>query len=317
MSKIFKRIWQRTPWLTVLLVVVWFIVLGVIAQRYLNRPHNLASDNVDTTNSSESVDRAISSGDLLQEQLNFDATKPELAAVDKYLYESITTTSAKPINLLSDTLYSVLGELHAVYDASSMQFMLFLNQTPILQVNTAIVDYAFQLSGQHVILIFAAEVVGHDYVYTILDLSADGHRVMHEVGNYEQLVGVGLNRKKTCVLLRFADARKYTERDDYQVYQYCGVGNVDKVLDVKSEDYYQNKFAKLSAMEIYQIAHKDGCMHSMSNSFILNRNCTYGIKYCHMFNSMLNPKQDKYYVALQQACQQRSTVFEPHEYLSN
>ena len=97
MSKIFKRIWQRTPWLTVLLVVVWFIVLGVIAQRYLNRPHNLASDNVDTTNSSESVDRAISSGDLLQEQLNLDNSRPEVAVFDKYLFES-TITSAKPIN---------------------------------------------------------------------------------------------------------------------------------------------------------------------------------------------------------------------------
>ena len=316
MSKFFKQIWQRTPWLTVLLVVVWLIVLGVISQRYLNRPHNLVNNDLKVTNSLESGVSAISSGDLLQEQLNLNAATHDVAVVDKYLFES-TTTSVKPINLLSDTLYSVLGELHAIYDVSSMQFMLFLNQTPIMQVHTSIVDYAFQLSGQHVILVFAAEIVGRDYVYTILDLSADGHRVMHEVGNYEQLIGVGLNSKKSCILLRFADARKYTERDDYQVYQYCGIGNVAKVLDVKSESYYQSKFAKLSAMDIYQIAHKDGCMNSMSNSFILNRSCSYGIKYCHMFKSMLNPKHDKYYLALQQACQQRSAAFEQREYLSN
>ena len=88
MSKLFKQIWQRTPWLTVLLVVVWLIVLGVISQRYLNRPHNLVNNDLKVTNSLESGASAISSGDLLQEQLNLNAATHDVAVVDKYLFES-------------------------------------------------------------------------------------------------------------------------------------------------------------------------------------------------------------------------------------
>lgn len=316
MSNFFRLIWHKTPWLTVLLVVVWLFVLGVIAKRYLNVQHDLSANEVVKFSNLESGTPPLSNGDLIQEQLNLNSASSSFIATGKYLFDS-STAPIKRINLLSETLYSSLGELHAIYDTSSTRFTLFLNQTPVTQVHTSVVEYAFQLSSQHIVLIFAAEVVGHDYVYTILDLNHGGHRIMNEVGNYEQLVGANLNRDKSCVLLRFADSRKYAEKDDYQVYQYCGVGNVAKILDVKSEEYYRSKFARLRAIDIYNLALHDGCMNSTTNSFILNRSCTYGIKYCHMYNSMISPPADQYYALLRQACQKRSNLFQPHRYLAN
>ncbi len=316
MSNFFKLFWHKIPWLTVLLVVVWLMVLGVIGKRYLNVQHDLAANEVVKFNNLESDDISASNGDLIQDQLNLNPTDSSFIGAGKYPFNH-ATTSMKQINLLSETLYSSLGELHAIYDVSSNQFMLFLNQTPISQVYSSIVEYAFQLNSQHIILIFAAEIVGHDYVYTILDLSQSAHRVMHEVGNYEQLIGAGLNRDKSCVLLRFTDSRKYAEKGDYQVYQYCGIGNVAKVLDVKSEEYYRSKFAQLRAVDIYNLALHDGCINAINNTFVMNRACTYGIKYCHMYSSMVKPKPDKYYVALQRACQKRSDLFQPHKYLLN
>lgn len=316
MSNFFRLLWHKIPWLTVLLVVVWLIVLGVIGNRYLNVRHNLSANDILKFNVLESGAIPISNGDLIQDQLNLNTTSSSFIGAGKYPFDH-TAAEIKQINLLSETLYSSLGELHAVYDISSTLFMLFLNQTPLLQVHTSVVEYAFQLSSQHIILIFAAEIVGHDYIYTILDLNRGGHRIMNEVGNYEQLVGANLNRDKSCVLLRFADSRKYAEKDDYQVYQYCGSGNVAKILDVKSEEYYRSKFAQLRSVDIYNLALHDGCINSATNSFILNRNCTYGIKYCHMYHSMVNPKSDKYYALLRQACQKRSDLFQPHRYSAN
>ncbi len=300
MIKWLIEILKKTSWFSLLLAVVWLVVLGVIAQRYFKVRHTItisASDKSTTNNITHLKNR-----DLIDDKDNLTSDLWDDSAFN------VDGANLKQVNLLNQILYTSLGEVHAIYDASSKRFTLYLNQVPIQLINTPLVNYAFQLSERQVVLVFAGEKVGHDYVYTLIDLNNGNGRIIYDVGNFERLIDAELKPDKKCIHLRFEDSRKYAESGGYQIYQYCGTGNLAKVIDNKPESYYISKFAKISAEEIYQQALNDGCFNLDSNEFYLKRSCSYGVKYCKQFHGMVNPVHDKYYDIISMACQKKDSM---------
>lgn len=303
MIKFIMRALKKISWFSFLLVVVWLVVLGVIAQRYFQVRNTITEQ---TNQNPQTTITNLKNRDLI-----YDKASNTSELWSEYLFansRSNNNSKTKQLNLINEVLYTSLGEVHAIYDASSQRFTLYLNQVPIQLINTPIVNYAFQLNDQQVVLILAGEIIGRDYIYTLVDLNAKESKIIYDAGNFERLIDAELKPDKKCINMRFEDARKYAESDGYQVYQYCGSGNVSKVIDVKSEEYYHDKFADITAQEIYQQAINDGCFDVGLQSFNLKRSCSYGIKYCQPFHEMESPIHDYYYQVIQQACQKKDNL---------
>lgn len=303
MLEIFKKIIKKTPWLFLLLITFWLVVLGIVAYRYFNIEKKLNSYlNADYAGESN-VDSITDSSYQIMKQLN----NGNIGINERQAIILHDSNARQFINLEEVALYTDRGELHTVYNNGSNLYTLFFNQLPISQIPNPNVIYAFTFTNHNLMLIFDAEVVHGDHIYSMLEISDSSKRLVHELGNYESMTNAILSPNGNCIFMKFNDARKYTEEGDYQVYQYCGGGNVFKILDVKSEDYYQQKFAGYSARKIIQAAQKEQCIDSLNNRFIMTRECNYGIKYCYMLRQMVNPVKDKYYEQLFQMCNSSST----------
>ena len=288
----------RIPWLYLLIIAIWLLVLAIIANRYFN----FQKYTLPFANSIIASDKPIIETSFYKLDLTNQTNSNSNEDINLRKIVTLDNSGQKSINLAVQVLYTSLGELHAIYNSHSGLYTLFFNQLPLSQINNPQVIYAFQLVPQRIVVIFAPDILGTDPIYTILDISPLNKTLIHEVGNYEQLISADIGHTGGCIYLKFVDARKYSEDGDYQVYQYCGNGNVTKILDVKPEDYYQYKFSKYSATQIMNQARVEHCFDESSHNFIMSRACNYGIKYCYMFRALKKSKQTRDYSLLSNAC---------------
>ena len=306
-DKIIKII-KNVPWMLVLLIIFWLVVLAVMGYRYFNIDKKLQNYLYNDYHSESTQVDSITAGTAYQimRQLNNGSLG------DRQLITLSNNNARQFINLEDAVLYTNQGELHAAYNNANGLYTLFFNQIPISQIANPNIIYAFKLNNNNLILIFDAEVVNGDHIYAMLEISDSTRRILHELGNSESMIDATLSPNGNCIFLKFEDARKYTEDGDFQIYQYCGGNSVFKILDVKSEAYYQQKFANYSAKQIVNLAKNDRCLDKSNNGFYLSRECNYGIKYCYMFRQITKPTQDKYYKLLDKACNSTSvsTVYQ-------
>lgn len=304
LRKTLLRQLKAIPILYLLIVLFWMMVFAAVGYRYLHGSSNLSTEDMTLQTSGDKNylnSSTIKSSYLDSEFINNLAKDSQ----DQLLNEQNEKLQA--IDLQFNSLYTELGVISSVYDVDTKNYILFLNNIPLGQVANPLVKYAFRLQNKQVILIFEAENIGNDSVYAMLDLSSRNKRILHEVGNFEKLQAASLSNDKLCVNLKFNDARKYSEQDgDYQLYQYCGNGSFNKLLDVKSEVYYQNKFAGMTAAQILHLAKQDKCYDSTTKHLVLNHKCGYGIKYCHIFKSITKEVNSTSYLDLEHACADRA-----------
>ncbi len=304
MIDIIIKIIKRVPWILVLLISFWLVVLGILAYRYFNIDKTLQEYLYNDYHAAESATiDSITAGASYQimRQLNNGSLG------DRQLITLANTNTRQFINLEDVVLYTEQGELHAVYNNANGLYTLFFNQVPISQIANPNVIYAFKFNNNNVILIFDAEVVDGSHVYSMLEISNSTRRLLHELGNSESMIDATLSTNGNCIFLKFQDARKYTEEGDFQVYQYCGGNSVFKILEVKSEDYYQQKFSTYTARQIVHLAKNEHCLDTVNKGFYLTKECNYGIKYCYMFRQINNPARDSYYKILDTACSSMTT----------
>jgi|GEM_PF-2370938 len=299
MLEIIKKIIKRIPWMFILLISIWLVVLGIVAYRYFNIENKVNSYlNIDYNNESKEIDSITGSSYQIMKQLNNGGS-----VFGERQSVTLSETNARQfINLDEVVLYTAQGELHAVFNNGNGLYTLFFNQLPISQISNPNIIYAFTLNNNNLILIFDAEVVHGDHIYSMLEINNGSKRLLHELGNYESMVNAVLSPSGGCIFMKFDDARKYTETGDYQVYQYCGGNSVFKILDVKSEEYYRRKFSHYTAKQILLLAKKDRCIDKLNENFYMTRECNYGIKYCYMLQQLVNPIHDKYYKQLYSMC---------------
>lgn len=293
---------KKIPWGFAIIILFWIIVFVIFATRYHNNEQTVSKNSV-SSNAVESL-AMVTASDIIQEQLN----SPLLSKSD--YSESLSLSKIHQhihmINLTQNTIFLPYGELSAIYNPATKHYSLFLNQLPFAQIDNPVIIYAFILSNQKIVIIFDAETIGDDKIYTLLEISNNSQRVIKEVGNYEALIDASLNKTQTCVILKFIDSRKYSDDSDYQVYRYCGTGNnITKIMDVKPDSYYHNKFSELSAQDVLTLAQSESCYSSSDNKLILNQRCDYGIKYCYMLK-LIQRSSDINYQRLAELCQQRT-----------
>lgn len=295
---------KAIPILYLMIVLIWMLVFAAVAYRYFHGSSiSLKEDaSLQTSGYKDYLNSStIKSSYLDSEFINNLAKDTQ----DQLLNEKSETL--ENIDLQFNTLYTELGAISSVYDEATKNYILFLNNIPLGQVANPLVKYAFYLKNKQIILIFEAEDIGSDSVYVMLDLSSRKKRMLHEVGNFEKLQAASLSNDKLCVYLKFNDARKYSEKDgDYQLYEYCGAGSFNKILDVKSEEYYQRKFAGMTAAQVLQLAEQDKCYDNKTKRLNLSHKCGYGIKYCHIFRSIKEERNSTSYLELEHACADRA-----------
>ena len=302
-KKTLQRQLKTIPILYLLIVLIWVLVFAAVAYRYFYGFSNSSTEEISQTLNEKNY---LNSSTLKSSYLDSDFIN-NLAkdTQDQLLNEN--NESLQNIDLQFNTLYTELGAISSLYDADTKNYILFLNNIPLGQVTNPLVKYAFRLQNKQIVLVFEVEDIGNDSVYTMLDLSSKNKRILHEVGNFEKLQAASLSNDKLCVYLKFNDSRKYSEKDgDYQLYQYCGTGSFNKILDVKSEVYYQRKFANMNADQIIKLAKQDKCYDSTTRHLLLDRKCGYGIKYCHIFKSIKTEINSSSYLDLEHACADRA-----------
>lgn len=294
-----KNISKKIPWGFIAIIIFWIITCVVFIYRNHNSQQSL-STLVTSEILSESTIMATTS-DIIQEQLNSPLF------IKKDYNESFSLSNIHPnlhvINLTQHAIFLPYGELSALYNPATKRYSLFLNQLPFAQIDNPIVIYAFILKNQKIIIVFDSEIIGKDQIYTMLELSNSSQKVIKEVGNYKALLDASLNNTQTCVIFKFIDSRRYSDSNDYQVFRYCG-SNIIKVMDVKPESYYHDKFSTLTAKEILELASSGNCYNPQINKFQLTKACDYGIKYCYMLK-FIKESSNLYYLHLQQACKSR------------
>ena len=302
----FKKFISNLPFANLLIIAIWLIVFGILANRYINVSQTLSTNAKITTVIEKKAAKLIKNGDILEEQLNSSSSNLLLNTKTSHSFLNKLGNN-KIIDIQQTYLFTPLGELSASYDALNDRYTLYLNQLPLSQIDNPVVLYAFELADKSTIIIFDAEMVGKDPIYTILDLSSQHKEIIREVGNYQQLIEATLSPSNTCIHLKFRDVRKYSDTSDYQVYQYCGTGNVSKILDVKPKEYYIKKYANLSSKEILALAKDDACLTDNGKSFIMSYRCNYGIRYCFMLKSSTKLVKNAEYITLQKACNDRTS----------
>lgn len=298
----FTNLTKKIPWGFAIIILFWMIVFVVFAARYHSN-EQIVSKNSVSSNAVESL-AMVTASDIIQEQLN----SPLLSKSD--YSESLSLNKIHQhihmVNLTQSTIFLPYGELSAIYNPATKHYSLFLNQLPFAQIDNPVIIYAFILNNQKIVIIFDAETIGNDKIYTLLEMSNNSQKVIKEVGNYEALIDASLNKTQTCVILKFIDSRKYSDDSDYQVYRYCGAGNnITKIMDVKPDSYYHNKFSELSAQDVLTLAQSENCFYPQNNQLILNERCDYGIKYCYMLK-LIKKSADLNYLHLHELCQQRT-----------
>ncbi len=302
-KKTLQRHLKTIPILYLMIVLIWMLVFAAVAYRYFHGFSNSSTEDISQTLSEKNY---LNSSTLKSSYLDSDFINNLAKDTQDQLLDE-KNESLQNIDLQFNTLYTELGAISSLYDADTKNYVLFLNNIPLGQVTNPLVKYAFRLQNKQVVLIFEVEDVGDDSVYTMLDLSSRNKRILHEVGNFEKLQAASLSNDKLCVYLKFNDARKYSDKDgDYQLYQYCGAGSFNKILDVKSEVYYQRKFAGMNADQIIKLAKHDKCYDSTTKHLYLDRKCDYGIKYCHIFKSIKTEINSSSYLDLEHACADRA-----------
>lgn len=303
--KNYKNTLNNLPWGSLVIIVVWLVVFAVLAARYLGSAQQLTTVQTIDKTLDKNTSNLLTGGDLLQEQLNQSLPGFTLGIESVPATKGYNQSANRSLNLQQNKLYTQFGELYAIYDENSNRYTLLLNQLPLSQIGTPLIRYAFTLQNNQIIIILDAEKIGKNQIYTILALSDKHKYIMHEVGNYQRLLSANLNPSHTCVNLKFNDERKYSDQGDYQVYQYCGTGYISKIMDMKPEDYYKEKYANLNPSLILQIAQSDHCLEHQNKSLIMNYRCSYGIKYCYMLKSISHPNKNRDYITLANACKNR------------
>jgi|LauGreDrversion4_2_1035121.scaffolds.fasta_scaffold297830_1 hypothetical protein len=297
-KKILQRQLKAIPILYIMIVLIWGVVFAVVAYHYF---HGFSNSAAEETSQRLSEKNYLNTSTIKLSYLDSDFIN-NLASdtQDQLLNEKKSTL--ENLDLQFNTLYTELGVISSVYDNDTKNYMLFLNNVPLGQVANPLIKYGFRLHNKQVILIFEVEKVGDNSVYTILDLSLKNKRILHEVGDFEELKAATLSNDQLCVYLKFNDTRKYSKNSDYQLYQYCGTGGFNKILNVKSEEYYQRKFAGMNSEQIIKLAEHDKCYDSKTQHFYLDHRCSYGIKYCHIFKLIKVESDNSNYRDLEHAC---------------
>jgi hypothetical protein len=187
------------------------------------------------------------------------------------------------LNLQIDTIYTDLGQIYATYSVIDKTYTIFLNKIPLTQVNTPIVKYAMALHDRHILLIFEADSLNGQFVYTILDLSHDFNQVLREISGSNELVGVAFNHMKTCSYLKFRKIENTSATESFEIYQYCGNG-INKVFALQSDEVYRQQMANATLSTLIQLAKQDNCYNETNHSLDITRSCGYAVKYCHLLN---------------------------------
>lgn len=274
---------------SVVLISMWLILFAVLIYRhYETKETQKITQKQQLT---QLMDHGI---DLLRDNV------PELNVnelTESKQDKSVATmkNTAQMFNLLNNVFYTPIGQVYALYNTSNHKYSLYLNQSPIIEIDTPEIIYAFSLINGHVIIIFNdAYINNKNYSYSILDMTTTSHKIVHEIGNYRKIIEANVNNYSNCIQIKFEDSRAYADDGDYELYQYCGNSIVSKVMSVKSDEYYQSKFSSLTARDIYFNALADNCIESQSAKFIDNSNCKQGQKYCYMlqFAKNLNSQDD-------------------------
>lgn len=280
----------------IILIVMWLIVLCMIILK-----HFQTSQYQQTAK----ISYAVKQNDLILSNLENAYSGLAFESSQEINLSLTTPTVNHTFSLLNNIFYTPLGQIYALYSKTNKNYTVYLNQSPILQIENPTLIYAFSLVNGHIVMVFKEIPIGKNYAYSILDISQNGHHMINEVGNFERLISANLDTYNNCIEMKFEDARHYSDENDYQVYQYCGNAIVTKAFDVKPDTYYLEKYAKFNAQQIYNLAKHDACFND-NNSIILNRSCSYGIKYCYIFKNIAVESNNKYYEIMKKACEQRS-----------
>ena len=303
-SKVTNRI-KKIPWLYIAIISIWLLVFIIMGKRYFNSQQESQKFLKPELVAESIMATAFESMDVTDSYLGVGSRNPTTSNRRVVMFESSKKEEA--LHLGQEILYTPLGELHAIYDRANGLYTLFYNQLPISQIANPVVLFKFELANKQIVLVLDAKNIEGDWVYSILDIGPKRKELISEVGNYEKLIEAGPTSLNNCIYLKFADARKYTESMNYQIFQYCGTGSAYKIRDVKPEIYYQLKFAHYSPYKVYSLAVNSHCLDVANDEMVLTKECDYGAKYCYMFNALEPRYKDKYYNLLAYVCDNVST----------
>lgn len=280
----------------VVLILMWIVLFGVLIYRHYE------NKEIQKTTQEQQVSQSIDYGiDLLRDNsLDLNINELNESPVNQTVVK--IKTSAQMFNLANNVFYTPIGQVYALYNISTHKYNLYLNKSPVVEVDTPEIIYAFSLINGHVILIFNDSFIDNEhYSYSILDMTTNSHRIVHEIGNYRKIIEASINNYSNCIQIKFEDSRTYSDDGDYELYQYCGNSIVSKVMSVKSDDYYKSKFSALTASDIYITALADNCIESQTGKFFKERPCSNGQKYCHMMK-FAKKTSDQEYTLMQNLC---------------
>ena len=133
--------------------------------------------------------------------------------------------------------------------------------------------------------------------YQFITINDNGYKLSSLFGNCLPYISAIQNLDK--INIKFRSNNEYANDKDFIVYQYTN-GIVKQIVKDKSNKYYLQRYASVSAKGIMSIAIKDGC----ASDGILNYDnaCGWGKKYCTMFKALKNPVKDENYKILQDFC---------------
>lgn len=104
------------------------------------------------------------------------------------------------------------------------------------------------------------------------------------------------------ILIKGIRTKVYADNNDIAIMLFDPVNNnITTISNPKPDSYYKQKFSNLTVDEVISEALHDGCFDD-SDGLYMSHACSYGEKYCFMFNSIKNPIKDNKYKKVKDSC---------------
>lgn len=195
-----------------------------------------------------------------------------------------------------------LNILQTLDKNKQVQQQLYLNANSIAlqgqkNVNKITITQAINLANQDVFIFNINNAKLNNNANYLLAIHSESQLYISPKFTYQN---INIDQSKSQI--NFLGARKYqfSESTDYPIYQFQN-NRLKLIQTNRPLNYYQHKFATLTATQILVQIKADGCLNG--DQFYSSDICANNIStYCFKFNSIDKPQKSKPYWLLQEMC---------------